>query len=145
MGGNFLINLLMAASLSQLWSMLNGLQLAVHLPLFNLNFPANANYFIEFVINVATFDLVPPELILMIFKFPESEAYSSGFDTTGYSSTYPVENLGTCWMLVQIYVLLVLIWLVLNQLAKCCGGRVHPARNKLSKFLFWGSALRFLF
>ena len=91
MGGNFVINLILAASLSQLWSMLNGLQLAVHLPLFNLLFPANANMFIEFVIDLATFDLVPPELILMIFSFPEdTEPFSMGFDTTGYSSMYPV-------------------------------------------------------
>ena len=99
MGSNFIINLVLAGSLSQLWSMMNGLQLAVHSPLFNLNFPANAGMFIEFIINIATFDLVPPDFILKIFTFPESEPYSDGFDTVGYSSQYPVENLGTCWLL----------------------------------------------
>ena len=118
MGSNLIINLVMAASLSQLWSMLNGLQLAVHLPLFNLNFPANANLFIEFIIQVATFDLVPPDLILLIFSFPDAEAFTMGFDTTGYSSMFPIENLGTCWMLVQIYCLLVLIWFILKNLAR---------------------------
>ena len=121
MGGNLVINLILAASLSHLWSMLNGLQLAVHLPLFNLLFPANANMFIEFVIDLATFDLVPPELILMIFSFPEdTEPFSMGFDTTGYSSLYPVENLGTCWMLVQIYCLLVIFWLTLKLVTEKC-------------------------
>lgn len=118
MGSNFLLNLILAASLSQLWSMLNGLQLAVHLPLFNLNFPANANFFIEFVIQVATFDLIPPELVLSFFSFTETDPYNSGFDSTGYSSMHPIENLGTCWVLVQIYLILVVVWLSLRLITR---------------------------
>ena len=69
-----------------------------------------------------------------------------GFDTTGYSSMYPIENLGTCWMLVQIYCLLVLIWRILKALAKYReSARLKKITDKLSKFLFWGAALRFLF
>ena len=103
--------------------------------------------FIEFVINIATFDLIPPEVILWIFSFPEdTEAFSEGFDSTGYGSMYPVENLGTCWMLVQIYCLLTLIWLILRQISKSCKSpRLIRVRDKISRFLFWGAALRFLF
>ena len=39
---NFIVTLIMAGSLNQLWSMMNGLQLAVHLPLLFVVFPANA-------------------------------------------------------------------------------------------------------
>lgn len=101
LSSSFFVNLILAASLSQLWSMLNGLQLAVHLPLFDLAFPANASLTIEFIITVATFDLVPPEFILSIFTFPEDSSYfSESFDSTGYSSLYPIENLGTAWLLI---------------------------------------------
>lgn len=81
--------------------MLNGLQLAVHLPLFELAFPANANITILYIIQVANFDLVPPEIFLTVFTFPEDgEPFNDAFDSTGYSSMYPVENLGTCWLLI---------------------------------------------
>ena len=101
LGSSFVINIVLAASLSQLWSMLNGLQLAVHLPLFELAFPANANLTILFIIKVANFDLVPPEIFLTVFTFPEDEEpFNDAFDSTGYSSMYPVENLGTCWLLI---------------------------------------------
>ena len=70
MAGNFIISLLMAASLNQLWSMIGGLQLTVHLPLFSVYFPANANFFITFIIEVATFDIMPPEATDWLLKFP---------------------------------------------------------------------------
>jgi len=79
MSSNFFISLLMAASLNQLWSMLNGLQLAVHLPLFATPFPANANYFITFIITVATFDILPEEVMPLIFDFPAKESYRQSF------------------------------------------------------------------
>lgn len=129
--------------------MLNGLQLAVHLPLFNLLFPANASLFIEFVISMATFDLLPPEVTLSLFDFPESqEPYSEGFDLAGYSSMYPVENLGTCWLLVQLYCLLVVLWLLLKCINHNCSWqslRLRRVQEKIGQFAFWGAALRFLF
>ena len=71
MVGNFIVSIILAASLNQLWSMLNGLQLAVHLPLFYTLFPANANYFLSFLIDVATFDILPSlEVIAFFFDFP---------------------------------------------------------------------------
>jgi len=70
MAGNFLMSLAMAASLNQLWSMIGGLQLTVHLPLFFVRFPANANFFLIFIIDVATFDLLPPEATSWLFTFP---------------------------------------------------------------------------
>ena len=71
MGGNFILNLILAASLNQLWSMLNGLQLSTHMGLFNLKFPSNANFLLDFMVNVATFDFLPVEAIWFFFDFPE--------------------------------------------------------------------------
>ena len=55
MGGNFIISLILAASLNQLWALMNGLQLAVHLPIFNTVFPANANFFISSLVGMFFF------------------------------------------------------------------------------------------
>ena len=67
MGGNFLMNLIMVASLNHLWSMLNGLQISTHMQLFNLKFPANAGFFLNFLVNIATFDVMPIEVIWFFF------------------------------------------------------------------------------
>ena len=79
MAGNFILSLVLAASLNQLWSMMNGLQMAVHLPLIPVQFPANANFFINFLIGVATFDMLPPQVIPLFFTFPANEPYTLGF------------------------------------------------------------------
>ena len=105
MGGNFLLNLAMVAALQHLWSMLNGLQISTHMQLFNLKFPANAGFLLNFLVNVATFDIMPIEGIWFFFDLPERGAFSLSFASSGYEYTYLVENMGTCFFLVQVYIL----------------------------------------
>ena len=71
MGGNLILNLILAFSLNHLWSMLNGLQLTTHMQLLNLKFPANAGFLLNFLVTVATFDPIPVEVIWFFFDFPE--------------------------------------------------------------------------
>ena len=44
-GSNFIVNILMAGSLSQVWGMINGLQVVSHMPLFKIKSPGNVNSF----------------------------------------------------------------------------------------------------
>jgi len=44
-------------SLNFLWSLINAQQLAVHLPLFKVNMPANASYFYSSIISILNFDI----------------------------------------------------------------------------------------
>ena len=79
-GTNFLVNLLLSASLNQLWSMLNGLQIFVHMPLMDVRFPANANTFIVFLVNIANFDIIPTDYLFgKIFNFPDDGAFNLNF------------------------------------------------------------------
>jgi len=39
---SFFVNLILSASMNMLWSMMNSLQIIVHLPLMNLSYPSNA-------------------------------------------------------------------------------------------------------
>lgn len=59
--------------------MLNGLQLAVHLPLLKTAFPANANFLIRFIIDVATFDLLPSVVLPAMFDFPVKSSFNQQF------------------------------------------------------------------
>ena len=79
MSGNFLLNLLMGFTLSYLYSMINSIQLSTHLPLFNLTFPANATFFMRFLIEIANFDLLPIEVTWYFFDFPEIGSFNLSF------------------------------------------------------------------
>ena len=80
-GTNFIINIMLSASLNQLWSMMNGLQIFVSMPLMNVKFPANANSFIVFLVDIANFDILPTDIVFeYIFTFPEDdEPYNLNF------------------------------------------------------------------
>ena len=100
MGSNFVLNLLLAGALLKLWGLLGGLQLSTHLMLLNLKFPANAGFFLSFIVNIATFDPLPVEAIWMLFDFPELGSFSTSFADSGYDYIFLVENMGTCFFLV---------------------------------------------
>ena len=61
LAGNAVVNILLAGSLNQIWSMINNLQIAIHSPLINVQFPGNAFMIYEVMITVATFDILPTD------------------------------------------------------------------------------------
>ena len=133
-------------ALNHLWSMINGLQLSTHLPLFNLQFPANASFLVNFIIKIATFDILPIEAIWAIFDFPQKGAYSLSFQSTGYEYIYLIENMGTCFFLVQIFLTACLITALLALIAKYTNNeKVANQHKKMKSQLYWGVPLRFLF
>jgi len=59
-----ILAVVMQTGLSQLWSMLNGQQIMVYMPMFEkLKFPASAMIITKKLIDIATFDLIPTEII----------------------------------------------------------------------------------
>ena len=111
MSTNFVVNLLLTGSLSQLWSMLNSQQVMVYTPLFkNVKFPANAMKLNEGLISVATFDLVDTQTLLddRIFSMPEEEdAYTVNFEQCNIESTHTIRNLS---IILWIYAINFFVW-----------------------------------
>jgi len=68
--GSALMQIVMAGCLAQVWGMINGLQIMVHLPALNVNFPGNAWLVVEKVLVVATFDLPVVNMDLFGPAFP---------------------------------------------------------------------------
>ena len=67
---NFLINLAFSCSLNLLWSLVNALQILVHMPLVNIALPINSYIVSKSLANVASFDIVPTQLLYYkIFSF----------------------------------------------------------------------------
>lgn len=56
--GGFVINLLVAGSLSLILGMINSLQLIVHLPLINVSTPANVMSVEEVLVPIVMFDVL---------------------------------------------------------------------------------------
>ena len=69
----------LGAPLNQLWTTINGLQLAVHMPLYFTRFPANANYFLFALIDFATFDFFPRDTVNAFFDLPVTDSFNVNF------------------------------------------------------------------
>jgi len=95
--GSIAINLIFSMSLSLVWSMVNTLQLIVHLPLFSIMHPSNALIFYTLLIGVTNFSLVDVSGVQVKMLQPEDvEADSShtlNFELMGYESRNAVLNL----------------------------------------------------
>ena len=114
------------------------------MPLFFTLFPANANFFLTFIISVATFDILPEKVLPRIFDFPVKPGYNLAFEANNYGSMYPMMNLSTCFFLFNIYLMQVCIWTLIYFLKDrhACFQRCF---DKYDKVLFWGSIMRLLF
>ena len=88
LASNAVINIFLQGSLNQVWGMINNLQMIIHAPLINIQFPGNAFMLYEVMITVATFDILPSETILpaMFPDLDEEEAFSDQFERLGYDT-----------------------------------------------------------
>lgn len=141
-GANFMLNLVLAASLNQLWSMMNGIQIGSHMTLLGISFPANTNVFMVFFVQIANFDLLPTDIVYpWFFTLPESVTHSANFATTGYESIYVAENLGTIFVMMHFYLLAYIfagVFYILGKKWQVCA----KVSAKLNAALFWNGLLR---
>eukprot|EP00347_Sterkiella_histriomuscorum_P009028 403342805 len=74
------LNIAMSASLQMLWGMINTVQMIVHMPLINIDFPANTMLFYSLLFEISNFQLVPSDDInTQIFDFSETEDTQQNF------------------------------------------------------------------
>ena len=60
---SFVLNVILASSLSLLWGLINSLQLKTHFPLSNVRYPTNAAVWYGILYELATFDIVSLEAL----------------------------------------------------------------------------------
>ena len=65
-GASMIIKVAMKGALSQVWGLINGMQMIVHVPLFNVRFSQTATSITSVLIDVATFD-IPYVDVISIF------------------------------------------------------------------------------
>ena len=134
----FIFNLFLAASLSQLWGLLNSQQMTVFLPMFKgLKFPANAMMVIEFMIQLATFDLVPTSFVdEEMYYWPESDPFSTNFEMAGTETVFLLANIGFAIYMIYYHILLALVHACLHMLRNC-SRVINKLHTKISGYLYW--------
>lgn len=91
--GNLLMEILVAGTLYQVWSMINSLQIVQRQSLFNAKIPSNVVDFVDYLTRLSS--LYTENFGAMIeglVYFPEQGAISVNFQTAGYLSSYFLVN-----------------------------------------------------
>jgi len=84
------------------------------------------------------------EAVWAVLEFPEREAYNDSFDSAGYNYNYSIENLGTAFVLIHIYVFMTILCFILLYF-DCTRTLIHRIFAKVMDNLFYGVLLRFIF
>ena len=115
-----------------------------HMPLTAIKFPANAESFNGFMIQIAVFDIIPSEYILdKVVYFPQEDPFNLNFELLDFGTIYAVPNLGTIFFIFLSFLLLV----PFSCLMTCWAYRLRELRKydkKLKEFLMWSGTVRFL-
>ena len=64
------VNVALSGAMSQVWGMINGMQLMVNLPLFDIQFPPISQAMVEDLITIATFDVLPTDPVFELLSPP---------------------------------------------------------------------------
>jgi len=84
---NFFMNALIIGALSSIWTLINGLQIITHLPVFRSQFPANANLLLRYLIEIANFEVIPQSWLLnLVHNFEDTYPLDQNFYVIGYDS-----------------------------------------------------------
>ena len=146
--GNFMLNFILAGSLSSLWQMIESQQLVVILPLFNVIMPANAAQIFNVLMQIAAFDPIPAEDTIGVWlDLEETGPYKNDFELMGFESFFCLFNLGTQ----ALTITLVLLFLLLNWPFYCNRkrsetiNRCQKRMNKTFKYKFFLRLMRELY
>ena len=143
-GSNVVVNVLLSGSLSQVWAMIEGLQVVCHMGLFKMKSPGNVNAFNEFFAELASFNVVDTATVTNdFFYFPEMDAISLNFQNAGYDTNLLVPSLGTLFYIIVGQTSLVFVHMLLYLLAKAIP-KTGVLKNKVSAYLYWNGSIRFM-
>ena len=143
-GSNVVVNVLLSGSLSQVWAMIEGLQVVCHMGLFKMKSPGNVNAFNEFFAELASFNVIDTATVTNdFFYFPEMDAISLNFQNAGYDTNLLVPSLGTLFYIIVGQTSLVFVHMLLYLLAKAIP-KTGVLKNKVSAYLYWNGSIRFM-
>mmetsp|Transcript_16595 Transcript_16595/g.15879 ORF Transcript_16595/g.15879 Transcript_16595/m.15879 type:complete len:429 (-) Transcript_16595:282-1568(-) len=142
---SLVLSFILSFSLSQLWGLINALQVITLLPAMSVAFPANAEYFISLLATIANFDLV--DVSPLVYKIvPMDPKYSENaqakFQAMGITSTNLIDNLSNLLLMVLTMVAALLLFLFLKLLKRLENRIVTFVSNFLGAILFYSWLIR---
>lgn len=147
--GAIIANLVSTGALSQIWSMINGMQIFVHLPLFQVGFD---NYFysnevLKKIIEIANFEVLPVgDLIELVLPAPESEdeEYLESAENIGYEAHSTVGNLGALFAILIMTLTLPPTMAIAMRFCKRHSARINSKYESLTNALYGNMFIRYL-
>jgi hypothetical protein len=146
------MKVVMRGTLAQVWGLISGMQLVVHMPLFNVEMPDSTMSLFSELIKIATFDLpyVNVEEIFgqeslpeseKIFTYEEDEDFEFVLQELGYESHYMAVIMGSIYIfMLGSFVGLLLILLLYPFITKF--GWAKRLQNWLKGQLIWNFMIR---
>jgi len=108
----------------------------------NLKFPANSMLVMKQMIKLATFNVIPIELLdELIYFLPENDAFNENFEMVGIESTYFIMNIGFAMWVIYFNLVLMLIHAAICKLRAryVCFNKLYI---KISTYLYWNGLIR---
>ena len=87
------------------------------LPLFCISLPGNAAIFFNFIMQIASFDIIPTDLFYNdVLGWSPNDPINQNFEDEGFGSTLFIYNIGSMIIAILLYPVLVTVYLIL----RCC-------------------------
>lgn len=137
-------NVLMSGAMSQIWGMINGLQIIVNLPLFFIEFPSLAIMMVNSLITIATFDVMPSdEVFELTIDAPEDEQEDEKFQDVDFESNYMILNMGTMFLMFIVLLIIPCI-LLCSRPCRSCSRWLNKKHGAMSESMKGNSWIRFV-
>ena len=129
--------------MSQIWGLVEGVQVVNYLQLYDAKTPGNVQTFLNYFDEITSFEVFPAEKWTdgMLYN-PESVPVSINFQQAGHDSALLVHNLGSLfYVLIGMVCLYAFYFLVVWPLTRLCP-KIKKATDKLKHFLLWQGVTR---
>ena len=135
-------NLLLAGSITLIWTFVNALQMIMILAMCNVNFPTVLQVLYEVLLPLASLDVIPPEISTdLIFKFSDGDhAYNDRLEELGFEQHNMIKNIGSMFYYI-VYSKLMFLISILFLFCPC----KSKTLTKLKEFFNWVSILNQMF
>ena len=145
--GKFIIRLFRKVVLSELFSMLNFLQLIVFIPLVKIKFPANSLPIFGSLNEAATFDMLYTDnWFPIVFNFGEFEPFNQEFEAQNMETTVLIMNLGTLFVVLIVNIINYISYgvgkLLINKC--CCKDKLRNLLAKQKDELFYSTMVDYI-
>jgi len=146
LGGNLLANFFVKFSLHSLLEIINTIQIILYLPLYRMATPGNTQIFFSFLMQIASFDYFPSDLVYTDFYPKKPDPINENFNSSGFSTTLILFNLGSLMLAILSFpALIVYLWATKHCLKnvknKKCKKYFANKQKTLRQTLFWGQPL----